>query len=156
MTSTPRMLLVLALLVQPAAASAHHSYAAVDTTRRLTVRGTVRALQWTNPHIWVWVDVTDDKGHTEPYGFESNAPSELTRFFGWTKRAVAPGDAVTVEYEPLRSGKHGGALVRVTFSDGRVLGTPRADPRGAPPANPTVSPRPRRRKMTTRTEEATS
>jgi Family of unknown function (DUF6152) len=141
MNRTRRLLLVLALLAPPAVASAHHTYAAVDWTRRLTVRGTVRTLQWTNPHIWVWVDVTDGRGHTEPYGFESLAPSELARFFGWTKRALAPGDAVTVEYAPLRSGKHGGALARVTLSDGRVLRTPSSDLQGPPPAHSTVSPR---------------
>jgi hypothetical protein len=100
---------------------AHHSYAAVDLTARATVKGTVTALEWTNPHVWLWIAAADGNGAAVPYAFESLTPSELTRFFGWTKRAVTPGDAVAIEYAPFRNGQHGGALVTVTFADGRVL-----------------------------------
>jgi hypothetical protein len=108
--------------------TAHHSYAAVDMTRRATVQGTVTTLEWTNPHVWLWIAV-DEKGTSAPYAFESLAPSELTRFFGWNKRAVTPGQPVTISYAPFRNGERGGALVAVTFADGRVL-----PGRQAPPA----------------------
>ncbi len=108
-------------------ALAHHSYAMFDQARTLTVQGTVHALEWKNPHIWVWVNVKDAKGVTTTFGFESNAPSELTRFFGWSNQALTAGDAVTVEYAPLKSGRPGGALRTVTFADGRVLRTPRSN-----------------------------
>jgi hypothetical protein len=107
-----------------------------DQTRSLTVQGTVHALEWTNPHIWVWVDVEDGKGGTATYGFESNAPAELARFFGWSKRSLTAGDKVTIDYAPLKSGKNGGALRTLTFMDGRVLRTPRSNPEYA------VGPRP--------------
>jgi hypothetical protein len=99
---------------------AHHSYAAVDMTRRATVQGTVTTLEWTNPHVWLWIAV-DEKGTSAPYAFESLAPSELTRFFGWNKRVLTPGQLVTIAYAPFRNGERGGALVTVTFADGRVL-----------------------------------
>lgn len=102
-------------------ASAHHSYAAVDMSKRATVQGSVTTLEWTNPHVWLWIAVTDAKGASAPYAFESLAPSELTRFFGWNKRVVTPGQPVTIEYTPFRNGERGGALVTVTFADGRVL-----------------------------------
>ena len=131
MTGVQRIVIMAAVLAAPTAALAHHSYAMFDQTRKLTVQGTVKALEWTNPHVWVWVDVTNSNGSTETYGFETNAPSELTRFFGWTKRGLVPGDKVTVDYSPLKSGKNGGALRTLALSDGRLLLTPRSDPSGA-------------------------
>jgi hypothetical protein len=126
------------LLLHSAPVAAHHSYVMFDQTRSATVQGTVHALEWTNPHAWVWVAVKDDAGATVIYGFETNAPSELARSFGWSKAAVEIGASVTVEYSPLKSGRHGGALRTLTFSDGRVLRTPRSDAtyRTGPPAQP--------------------
>jgi hypothetical protein len=135
--SVQRVFLAGALLSISHAAWAHHSYAMFDQTRSLTVQGTVRALEWTNPHIWVWVDVEDGKGGTAAYGFESNAPAELARFFGWNKRSLTVGEKVTIDYAPLKSGNTGGALRTLTFADGRVLRTPRSNPQYA------VGPRPR-------------
>jgi hypothetical protein len=126
--TTLKSLLVMAMLGVATGAAAHHSYAMFDQTKSLTVRGTVHALEWTNPHIWIWVDVKDESGASVTYGFESNAPSELSRFFGWSKRALTVGEAVTVEYSPLKSGRNGGALRTITCADGRLLKTPRSNP----------------------------
>jgi hypothetical protein len=134
------ILLIALALAAPHAALAHHSYAMFDQTRSLTVQGTVHALEWTNPHIWVWVVVKDAIGVSTTYGFESNAPSELARFFGWDKRALAVGEAVTVEYSPLKSGRNGGALRMITCADGRVLRTPRSDPNYVTGPRATVPP----------------
>lgn len=106
---------------------AHHSYAMLDQTKRATVQGTIHALEWTNPHVWVWVSVKDAAGAATIYGFETNAPSELSRFFGWHKKVLTVGDQVTVDYSPLKSGRSGGALRTITFADGRVLRTPRSN-----------------------------
>jgi hypothetical protein len=128
MTTIQQFALAIALLAWPTAAVAHHSYAMFDQTRKVTVQGTIRSLEWANPHVWVWVDVADDKGGSAPYAFETNAPSELSRFFGWTRRSLAAGDRVTIDYSPLKSGRNGGALRTITVADGRVLRTPRSDP----------------------------
>jgi hypothetical protein len=104
-----------------------------ENTKRLTLTGTVRAVEWANPHVWVWVDVDDGKGGVTPWGFETNAPSELVRFFGWSKNSLTVGDKVIVDYAPLRSGRNGGALRTLTFTDGRTLKTPRTNP---PPGSP--------------------
>jgi hypothetical protein len=122
-----RLAIATLLLATEGAAFAHHSYAMFDQTRRATVQGTVHALEWTNPHVWLWVGVKDTAGHTTIYGFESNAPSELSRFFGWNKQVLAPGQPVTIDYSPLKSGRPGGALRTVTFADGRTLRTPRSN-----------------------------
>jgi hypothetical protein len=117
------------LLTEERVAFAHHSYAMFDQTRRATVQGTVHALEWTNPHVWVWVSVKDAADQTTIYGFESNAPSELSRFFGWNKHVLAAGQPVSVDYSPLKSGRPGGALRTITFLDGRTLRTPRSNDR---------------------------
>ena len=134
MTAVARLLVAAALLAPTSAAWAHHSYAAVDMTRRVTVQGAVKALEWTNPHVWVWIVRDDGTGGTATYGFEGLAPSELTRFFGWNKRILSVGDEITVEYAPFKNGRNGGALSRIIFTDGRVLLGRRANPPAAGPA----------------------
>lgn len=121
MRTSCRFVMMGLLLAAPATAWAHHSYAVVDMTRRATVEGTVTTLEWTNPHVWVWIAVDDGRGATVPYAFESPAPSELSRFFGWNRRILTPGQRITVEYAPFRNGDDGGALATITFTDGRVL-----------------------------------
>lgn len=116
-----------------ALARAHHSFAMFDNSKKLTVTGTVRALEWSNPHIWLWVDVPDDKGNVVAYGFEGAAPGELSRMSNWTKRAVAPGEKVTVQFSPLKDGRPGGTLGAVTKADGTVLGN---NARGGGPGGP--------------------
>jgi hypothetical protein len=122
-----RIVLVAGLALSASTAWAHHSYAAFDPTRTLTVQGTVRALEWTNPHIWVWIDVPGEHGAVITFGFESNAPSELARFFGWTKHSLTVGEQVRVDYSPLKSGRPGGLLRTLTFGDGRTLRTPQSN-----------------------------
>lgn len=119
-----RVLVATIVLSLADRAWAHHSYSMFDRTRRETLQGTVRVLEWTNPHVWVWVDAQDETGKGTTYGFESSAPGELARFFGWTKNSLKPGDRITVEYAPLRSGNPGGALIRLTLADGRELPMP--------------------------------
>jgi hypothetical protein len=146
MTRRPSCLAVAVLLLAAhTVVRAHHSYAAVEMTKRATVQGTVMALEWTNPHVWVWIVVADGRGATVPYAFEATSPSELTRFFGWNKRVMTPGQPITVEYAPFRNGDHGGALQAITFADGRGghgrsalggRGTPAASERVVPPAAP--------------------
>lgn len=140
-----RTLALLAFLATAAGpAPAHHSFAMFDNTRTETVTGTVYMFEWSNPHTWLWVDVDDGKGGDVKWGFESAAPSELSRS-GWNKHSLSPGEKVTVEYRPLKDGRPGGSLGKVTKSDGTVLGGagpgggggpggPGQPPAGAPPA----------------------
>lgn len=102
---------------------AHHSYSMFDMSRTQTVRGAVRALEWSSPHVWLWIDVDDGKGNTVSYGFETVSPGQLQRDYGWNKSALKPGDKVTIDYAPLRSGATGGALEKVILPDGKVLTT---------------------------------
>jgi hypothetical protein len=102
----------------------HHSFTMFDATRELTVHGTVKTLEWTSPHVWLWL-VVDAGSQTAPvtYGFETLSPGQLLRDYGWDRHALNSGDKVTVAFFPLRSGQLGGALIQVTMADGRTLAT---------------------------------
>jgi hypothetical protein len=102
-------------------AVAHHSFAMFDNTRTESITGTVYMFEWTNPHAWLWIDVDDGTGNDVKWGFEAAAPSEMSRS-GWNKRILTPGEKVTVEYRPLKDGRPGGSLGKVTKSDGTVIG----------------------------------
>ena len=100
--------------------AAHHSFAPFDLRSEKTVTGTVKRLDWTNPHTWVWVDVPNEQGGTETWGFEGMSPNYLARR-GWTKSTLKPGDTISVVFRPLRDGSKGGSFMSAKFPDGRVL-----------------------------------
>ena len=116
-------------------ALAHHSYSMFDPSRPAVISGTVRNLEWTNPHVWLWITVADDKGNPAIYAFEGTSPAEMNRRSGWTKGSVAFGDRVTVKYLPFKdSAKKGGRISFVTLPDGRTLGA--AGGLASPPSVP--------------------
>ena len=96
---------------------AHHSFATYDSTKTLTLKGTVKTFQWTNPHVVIWF-VVQPEGGGEPqeWSVETTSPGVLTRA-GWTRHSINPGDRVSIEYHPLRDGSHGGGLSSVTLLD---------------------------------------
>ena len=107
------------------AATAHHSFAMYDATKLVTITGTVKEFQWTNPHAILWVYADSPKpGAGDLWSFElSTSPGPLTRL-GWTKHSLNPGDKVTVEMNPLHDGQHGGSLKKATLlATGQVLTT---------------------------------
>lgn len=114
------------------AAFAHHSVGNFDLYRTVTITGTVSELEWTNPHMWLWVVVSKDDGTVEHWGAEGASPANMNRRAGWTKSTVRPGDAVTVELHPFLDGRTGGALFRVTLPDGSTIGTGVPPPREIP------------------------
>lgn len=109
-------------VVGVSSAWAHHSYVMFDASRTSYATGTVQSLEWMNPHVWLWVTVTDEKGTSEIYAFEGNSVGEMMRRSGWTRNTVKPGDKVTVTYRPFKDGKNGGKLSAVMLPDGRTIG----------------------------------
>jgi hypothetical protein len=126
-----QILAALTVLVVTLPAVAHHSFSMFDFNRPSTVHGTVRAFQWANPHVWVWIVSDDPASNGVTFAIETSSTNELSRFHGWTKRALNDGDKVTVDYVPLRSGKNGGSAQRITLANGRVLLDTRPPTRGA-------------------------
>ena len=101
-------------------AAAHHSFAPFDLTTQKTVTGTVKQVDWTNPHTWIWVNVPNKEGGVDAWGFEGMSPNYLNRR-GWTKKTLQPGEQVTVTFRPLRDGSHGGMFVNAKRPDGTLL-----------------------------------
>jgi hypothetical protein len=108
-------------------ASAHHSFAMFDQTKGTTIEGTVQDFQWTAPHVWLDVSVTDEEGG-EPilWGIESQSPRILFNR-GWGPDTIKVGEKVIVDIHPAKDGFPGGQMLRVTFSDGRVITTEHGD-----------------------------
>ena len=121
-------LTVLAFLVCGAAPMwAHHSFAAeYDSSKTVTVKGTIKKLEWVNPHAYFWVDVKDESGKVTTWAFETLSPNALARQ-GWNRNSLKPGEEVTVEGymakdgKPLADGSIHANSRSVTRSDGRKV-----------------------------------
>ena len=114
-------------------ALAHHSFAMFDSSQLVTFKGTVKELEWTNPHSWLRVMIEDEKTHQPlQWSIELASTGQQTRI-GWNKEIVKPGDKVTVEINPLRDGTRGGTLLSIKLPDGTVLG--HGGQRGNPRSN---------------------
>jgi len=120
--TTGRALLVAAMICGVAAiAWSHHAAAPVfDMNAEKTVTGVVKQVDWTNPHIWIWLDVQNASGQVETWGFEGMSPNFLARR-GWTRTSLLPGMRISVTFRPLRDGKAGGMFMTGKLADGKVL-----------------------------------
>ncbi len=112
--------LAIAAALLAGTASAHHSMAMFDRDKTITLDGTVKAFQWTNPHSWLDVAVVDDKGNSVVWGLEMNSLNVLAHN-GWKPSTLKPGDKVKVTVHPLKNGELGGMLGEITLADGKVL-----------------------------------
>ena len=120
--ATGRALLVTVMVCGAATlAWSHHAAAPVfDMNAEKTVRGVVKQVDWTNPHIWIWLDVQNASAQVETWGFEGMSPNFLARR-GWTRTSLLPGMRITVTFRPLRDGKAGGMFMTGKLEDGKVL-----------------------------------
>ena len=108
------------------ALAAHHSAAMFDNTKVLELSGTVKEMQWTNPHIWIQVYV-QKAGAREEWSIEGGGPNTLSRQ-GWRPTSFKPGAAVTIRINPMRDGTSAGLFVGAKFADGSTLGRWDAQP----------------------------
>jgi DNA/RNA endonuclease YhcR with UshA esterase domain len=116
----------VALVLCATAARAHHSFAMFDMSKTITFKGTVKELQWTNPHVWLELTVQEKDGSVT-YSFEGAAIAVLKRV-GWTKDSVKAGEVVTVVGHPYKNGKPGGSIDHLILANGSKLGTGDAIP----------------------------
>jgi hypothetical protein len=93
---------VVGLLAVAPAAWAHHSQSEYDLRAKVDVAGAVTKVEWKSPHVWVYLDVTDDKGQTVNWSFELPSPVTLMRR-GWTRDSLKAGDRVSVSGAPARN-----------------------------------------------------
>jgi len=103
-------------------ATAHHSPAAFDMGRTVTVTGTVTRFDWKNPHVYIAVEGTDDTGRADEWLIEADPTPLMTRS-GWTSSTLAAGDTVSVRMVPDRNpARAHGLLLALTTADGVTLG----------------------------------
>ncbi len=112
-------LTALAFVVASSTAFAHHAYTAeFDTTKPVKVTGTVSKLEWSNPHIWIYLDVKDEKGNVTNWGFSASPPGMLLRR-GITKSSLKVGDVLTISGHRAKDGSNNASGNIVTAADGR-------------------------------------
>jgi hypothetical protein len=129
--------LLLVTLCLAVSAYAHHAAAGIDTSKTVTVEGTVKQFKWANPHSWLEVEVPNGKGGNDIWNLEMNPPSFLVRA-GWKSNTVKTGDKIKFTARPFKNGDPGGIFVNVTLPDGKVL-TQQA-PRGGTAPAPAAAP----------------
>ena len=110
----------IVVMCSTAVAAAHHSTSEFDYTRQVTIKGTVKEVQWTNPHSYIQLMVDGDGGKRIQWSVEIGSPS-LNVNMGWRKSSVKVGDVVTMNIAPARSGKPYGTLRVLTFANGQKL-----------------------------------
>jgi hypothetical protein len=117
--------LILALsaaFALPQGANAHHSFAMYDQTRTVTLKGAIKTVLWSNPHVVIWLERAPVTGGAPSvWTIELTSPGNLTRI-GWTRTSLKPGDAVELQILPLRDGQQGGAFKSAKLlTTGQVL-----------------------------------
>ena len=108
---------------------AHHSFAAeFDVDKPVTLVGTVSKIDWSNPHVWIYINVKDDKGNATNWGFELGGPNSLLRR-GWTRDAVKVGDTLTIDGYLAKDGSHLANARTIKLPDGTKLFTASSAPK---------------------------
>lgn len=121
-------------LLMSASLAAHHGAASFDTSKEITLKGTVTEWIWANPHCFLKFDAKDDTGTVRNWVVETANPTDMTRR-GWARRSFKVGDEVTVTLQPVKSGAPVGRIRSVVLPNGETLSTGGGGPAPAPPAN---------------------
>jgi len=112
--------LLMLLLATPLLVQAHHSAVMFDSTKEVTFEGTVKEFQYTNPHSWLLVDVTNKDGSVTTWGFEAEGPSTLMQ------RQIRPSDfpfgtKLTITGNPMKDGRPAAIWIKAVRADGKVF-----------------------------------
>jgi uncharacterized protein DUF6152 len=110
----------LAISIFSAPLAAHHGYAAYDTDKKVTVKGTVTDWRWSNPHCVLQIDVKDESGNVAHWVAETENPATMARN-GWSKEAIKVGDQITLSAIPVKNGRPVGRILEIELSNGQHL-----------------------------------
>jgi len=101
--------------------AAHHSFAAeYDEKKTLKLQGKVTEMRWSNPHAWIYLDVTGADGKVAKWAFETGGANALFRR-GWRKEDLPAGTVLIIDGWHARNGSNTANARSITFSDGRRL-----------------------------------
>jgi hypothetical protein len=128
-------LLLLGIATQ---AAAHHSGAMFDQAKTVTLVGTIKEYQFSNPHVWIEILVPDRQGKPVQWSIEGEAPQLMARM-GLKPRTLPAGAKVTIRAHPLRDGRSGGSFITLTLPDGTVIGRGPAGVAAPAPAAPAAN-----------------
>ncbi len=113
--------IAIAIVAFAVQAQAHHSFAMFDHEKMITVSGTVKEFEWTNPHCWLHVLAVDaNTGRSVDWAFEMGSIPQIAAQ-GWKVDSVKAGDKITISAHPLKDGSRGGQYRTVKLSDGRFF-----------------------------------
>jgi len=126
----PRAALAIAAVLGAGSALAHHSFAMFDQSQTITLKGEVKELRWTNPHVFIEVLVKNDTGAADEWSIEMTSPEHLART-GWRPSTLKAGDPVTLNIHPMRDGVKGGQYLSGTGPGGPLLGAAPQAPEAA-------------------------
>jgi len=115
-----RFTLAVSVLLAAAPLSAHHGASEYDMTKIVTLRATVKELQFVNPHTLLDFIIKDDGGKASEWVGELPSPNLLSRR-GWSRSTLKPGDQVTVIGAPAKNGQNGMQVKKLVFPDGHEL-----------------------------------
>jgi len=111
-------IVVMCLLVVSGPLFAHHSSAAYDIEHPVNMKGVVTNMEWTNPHVFIFLEVEDDSGSVEEWRVEGNSPNMLVRT-GWKREMIKAGDQLLVNGAPAKNGSKVMRLVTLTLANGQ-------------------------------------
>ena len=111
-------LLAVSAIVVSRPLFAHHSSAAYDMEHPVNMKGVVTSMEWTNPHVFIFLDVKDDNGSVEEWRVEGNSPNMLVRT-GWKKEMIKAGDLLQVNGAPAKNGSKVMRLISLTLTNGQ-------------------------------------
>jgi hypothetical protein len=117
----PEIAAAALLAASSASALAHHSFAMFDGDKTVSMTGTLKELEWTNPHAWIRIEIADPAtGQPQEWSFEMGSPAQLGAR-GLKPDSMKPGDKIIVKAHPMKDGSHGGQYMSVAFADGRPV-----------------------------------
>lgn len=115
-----KLILAGVVIMHAMPAFAHHSFAMFDAEKTLTLKGTVKVFNWTNPHTFLVMMVPTAEG-PQQWSIEMGPPVLLAKQ-GWVPKSIKPGDKISATVHPLRDGTNGGRYLTVALPDGKIMG----------------------------------
>jgi hypothetical protein len=113
--------LVFGVLLVSGSLLAHHGEANYDTSKVVSVKGTVTDFQFINPHVQISLDVKNDKGEIEKWVGEARSPAMLSRIGGWDKNTIKIGDVITASGHRTMNGTNFLRLIKIVLPDDREM-----------------------------------